>query len=165
MKPTHYCQNCDWRGTESQLDDIQDLHQRVDPGEPMPAGECPECGALCHEIPADEKAIQAVQQKVLAQQLLLDQKRRLVTALAELATAAARIVEDDAKPTLVHMRELNRSRRRAVQLLDELSPQKTPRDLGLHGSPATEEEMAAENALLARPPKTKTTRNESPKPV
>lgn len=91
---------------------------------------------------------------------------QLITALADLATAAARIVEDDANPTLVHMRELNRSRSRACRLLAELSPQKTPRDLGLHGSPATEAEMAAENALLSRKPKTKTTRNhESSKPV
>jgi len=41
-------------------------------------------------------------------------------ALGQLAAAAARIVEDDDKPTLVHMRELNRCRSRAVQILGKL---------------------------------------------
>lgn len=43
------CQSCDWRGPESKLALIKDLTMRVSAGEPMPAGECPECGALCHE--------------------------------------------------------------------------------------------------------------------
>src|SRR3954468_5859162 len=41
------CQNCDWRGPDEDLREIKDLHQRVDPGERMPSGECPKCGALC----------------------------------------------------------------------------------------------------------------------
>jgi hypothetical protein len=43
------CPNCDWRGLESFLKPIKDADQRVAPGEPMPNGECPHCGALCHE--------------------------------------------------------------------------------------------------------------------
>lgn len=46
------CQNCDWRGPTVDTREIKDLHQRVDPGEPMPSGECPECGALCQ--PTDD---------------------------------------------------------------------------------------------------------------
>lgn len=42
-----YCQNCDWEGEEADCNPIKDLHQRVAAGEPMPAGECPKCGALC----------------------------------------------------------------------------------------------------------------------
>lgn len=46
------CQNCDWEGTESQLGqelcNVPDLFQRISPGELVPVGECPECGALCH---------------------------------------------------------------------------------------------------------------------
>lgn len=42
------CPNCDWSGPEDDLDEIIDLGQRVSGGEPMPAGQCPECGALCH---------------------------------------------------------------------------------------------------------------------
>ena len=40
------CQNCDWRGLVSECDEISDIAERVAPGETMPAGECPECGAL-----------------------------------------------------------------------------------------------------------------------
>ncbi len=44
-------------------------------------------------------------------------ERLLEQALNALAAAAARIVEDDAKPTLLHMRELNRRRSAAARLL------------------------------------------------
>jgi predicted RNA-binding Zn-ribbon protein involved in translation (DUF1610 family) len=40
------CNNCDF--ASDQLDNIKDIFDRVDPGELMPAGECPECGALVH---------------------------------------------------------------------------------------------------------------------
>jgi len=41
------CQDCGWEGDASDCLPISDLHERVAPGEPMPAGECPDCGALC----------------------------------------------------------------------------------------------------------------------
>lgn len=43
------CQNCGHQfWDDQQLDEIQDLTQRVMPGEPMPAGQCPDpdCKAL-----------------------------------------------------------------------------------------------------------------------
>lgn len=46
---TYACQNCDWTGSHDELNDIKDYDERVAPGEPEPTGECPECGALCHE--------------------------------------------------------------------------------------------------------------------
>jgi hypothetical protein len=52
MSDTIYdCPNCTWRGTE--LDGVDDLFDRVNPGELMPAGECPECGALVELPDAD----------------------------------------------------------------------------------------------------------------
>ena len=46
------CPNCGWTGDEDdlgcQLCDVPDLLQRIDAGEEVPAGECPECGALAH---------------------------------------------------------------------------------------------------------------------
>lgn len=46
---TYACQNCTFTTTDrDQLRTVADISQRVEPGEPMPAGECPECGALCH---------------------------------------------------------------------------------------------------------------------
>lgn len=44
------CNNCDWKGLESglrcDLGGIEDLFERIDPGDEVPAGECPECGCL-----------------------------------------------------------------------------------------------------------------------
>lgn len=44
------CQNCDWSGAIESCKPVQRLHERVAPGEPMPAGECPKCGALCQPV-------------------------------------------------------------------------------------------------------------------
>jgi len=48
------CGNCGRVLAEAELThvfpDIPDLTQRITPGEPVPAGECPECGALVHGI-------------------------------------------------------------------------------------------------------------------
>ena len=55
----HRCQNCDATLKNDEIvQDIRDLHQRVSPGEPCPSGECPHCGALCHEIdqPGDKSS-------------------------------------------------------------------------------------------------------------
>ena len=41
------CQNCGRKWHDELLEDIKDLTKRVAPGEPMPSGECPDCGALC----------------------------------------------------------------------------------------------------------------------
>lgn len=47
------CDNCDWKGTEADLEvtlgAIPHLADRLDVGGTVPAGECPECGALAYE--------------------------------------------------------------------------------------------------------------------
>lgn len=50
------CQNCGklWREKDL-INPIPDLHERVDPGEKMPNGECPGCGAVAHEEETDEE--------------------------------------------------------------------------------------------------------------
>lgn len=53
---TYQCQNCLKIWHESQLKtEIPDLQERVAPGETMPAGECPECGALCHQLDNEDE--------------------------------------------------------------------------------------------------------------
>lgn len=47
------CECCFKQWPIQALKPISDLLQRVIPGEPMPAGECPECGGLCHLGHAD----------------------------------------------------------------------------------------------------------------
>lgn len=48
---TNQCQDCRALHEDGALiTPIPDIHQRVAVGEPMPAGECPSCGALCHPV-------------------------------------------------------------------------------------------------------------------
>lgn len=44
------CQNCSEQYHLDDLNPIQDIFERVAPGEIMPGGECPDpdCGAVCH---------------------------------------------------------------------------------------------------------------------
>lgn len=51
------CQNCPWEGPSSECKPIKNLLERVAPGEPMPCGECPQCGALCHPSAEDDEDI------------------------------------------------------------------------------------------------------------
>jgi hypothetical protein len=48
------CRNCDWTGTEDQLGrqlgEIHHLIEKIEPGEIVPYGECPECGCLCFAV-------------------------------------------------------------------------------------------------------------------
>ena len=58
MKDMCQCENCSLRFNS--LDDIirvwdmNDFFERVNPGETMPYGECPKCGAVVHAIPEGE---------------------------------------------------------------------------------------------------------------
>lgn len=49
------CQNCLSRWGQADLNEVRHLSMRVAPGERMPSGECPECGAVCHPV-AEEAA-------------------------------------------------------------------------------------------------------------
>ena len=44
------CGNCGWHGKAAKTLPIQDLEERITPGEEVPVGECPECGCLCHLV-------------------------------------------------------------------------------------------------------------------
>lgn len=51
------CQNCGLVLDEDDLKEIRHLSERVAPGEEMPSGECPQCGAVCHPTNAKVKPI------------------------------------------------------------------------------------------------------------
>ncbi len=46
--PLCECANCGFRAPNDELDQIHDFWSRVNPGEIMPHGQCPECGAFCY---------------------------------------------------------------------------------------------------------------------
>mgnify|MGYP001610085038 CR=1 FL=1 len=52
------CADCGWQGPANDLDMIADIQERVDAGCEVPAGQCPECGALAY---LDSKALETEQ--------------------------------------------------------------------------------------------------------
>lgn len=48
------CQDCQETFNDGDLAPIDDIYERVSPGEIMPSGECPKCGALCQPIDSTE---------------------------------------------------------------------------------------------------------------
>lgn len=42
------CDNCDWTGKTDDLESISDAQERLTPGGTVPAGQCPNCGALAY---------------------------------------------------------------------------------------------------------------------
>lgn len=49
--PEVKCDNCNWSGTADQTRPARDLWKRMDPGGPVPAGECPVCGCFAYQAP------------------------------------------------------------------------------------------------------------------
>jgi hypothetical protein len=45
-KGVYFCAECDWSGFEDDVDGIENASMRISPGEILPKGQCPECGAL-----------------------------------------------------------------------------------------------------------------------
>lgn len=58
------CQNCDWQGESEELHYIENMQERVAPGELAPEGQCPLCGALV--AVADEAVPDYVLEQVAA---------------------------------------------------------------------------------------------------
>lgn len=50
LPPLLVCQNCEGAWHADEVRPVRDLAERVGPGEPVPADECPECGAVVHPI-------------------------------------------------------------------------------------------------------------------
>lgn len=46
-----HCDDCEWEGTVEDLVFPDNIHQRVEGGERMPDGACPECDSLIHVDP------------------------------------------------------------------------------------------------------------------
>lgn len=49
-KPETQCLNCAKFWPLNKLDEVRDFALRTEPGEEVPAGECPECNCLCYIV-------------------------------------------------------------------------------------------------------------------
>ena len=54
----HKCWQCEKVFDADKLLGIEDLTQRIEPGQPFPSGECPECGFLCYPIKTRRRRIE-----------------------------------------------------------------------------------------------------------
>lgn len=51
--PQYQCDNCHFlidEASEEAMNPIRDLQERIEPGGVVPAGECPQCGALMYLV-------------------------------------------------------------------------------------------------------------------
>lgn len=49
------CDNCGKQWNHGEMEDISDFFDRTEPGGMVPAGQCPECGALCYPVETEEE--------------------------------------------------------------------------------------------------------------
>lgn len=89
--PKSKCQNCDEVFEDDELGVIKDIFERVEAGEPMPSGECPECGCLCHYEFQVENAEELKTELVKLQYQLWDAKYRTESIQEVLAKPASKL--------------------------------------------------------------------------
>ncbi|APH74132.1 hypothetical protein [Aquibium oceanicum] len=53
------CDDCGETHRADELDMVTDIEERISPGEIVPAGQCPSCGALAHLVNPPEYSAQA----------------------------------------------------------------------------------------------------------
>lgn len=107
------CDNCGHKCTAGDLGAIADAQERLYPGETIPAGECPECGACAYVIEAPK---------------ITTREAALVVALNELIGAATGAYEDARHGTLTNAVILSNARDKALATVAALFP-----DEGSHG--------------------------------
>jgi hypothetical protein len=50
------CGNCEMRWTDDELEDVDDLGDRMSPGDTYPSGQCPACHSLCTPVYGNKRA-------------------------------------------------------------------------------------------------------------
>jgi len=89
MSTTIYCcDNCDWKGTVDDMAPIDDIAERVHPGELHPAGQCPLCRALIEVADAD------VDEHTLRHCVDIHRRRAIEHAIKQLADSAMLSTDD-----------------------------------------------------------------------
>lgn len=95
-EPLCRCQDCAWTGPQQGLANpfawIDGLAERVSPNEIVPAGECPECGAVAHLSMTVEDRVSLLSQLV-AQGLTLGEVAQCMGVERDATEAAAKAVK------------------------------------------------------------------------
>jgi len=80
------CRECGWHGKKSEvlfgLTEVNDLPDRIEPGQEVPFGECPRCDALCYIAPPLDKD-SAFRKACKDQSLLSEEWEYTIEALTE----------------------------------------------------------------------------------
>ena len=88
MIPTAECQDCDWTGPAQLCAPLSNALQRIQPGDVMPAGECPECSAAAMLTTDDQEPCITVVTRSLPNQATHFTLRRSARDLATLMAIA-----------------------------------------------------------------------------
>ena len=95
------CDNCRATWSQAELKLIEDLHQRVDIGGVVPAGECPTCGALCYRV--DQDAFQTAHQRRIEEFMKLagqEVPEKATMPSAEIRKLRASLILEEALETI-----------------------------------------------------------------
>lgn len=131
------CADCDWTGAEEECNPLQNISERVGPGEIMPAGECPECGAVAHLIDEhrDEelgyedlirKEVEAIRRDFTEAHKKGYRSDEAMEALSKHLERAEKLLSEQnhvrAQFAVAHYNERLSAIKAAVQLIDKESP-------------------------------------------
>jgi hypothetical protein len=88
----HECQNCEMVWEADELNGIENIYERVEAGEPIPSGQCPDCGALCH--PVKNPAAEGLKDDEIRLRLTIDVRYEMGrTNAADLAKVLVKAVD------------------------------------------------------------------------
>ncbi len=102
MMPTATCQYCGWNGPADRCGPLENAWERVEPGDPMPAGACPKCkaSALLDET-RHEPCIKIVTTRV--------PERATKFGVRSTAQSLADVMWDSSRPWSYRVEDLDRS--------------------------------------------------------
>ena len=102
MMPTATCHYCGWNGPVDQCGPLKNAWERVEPGDVVPAGECPKCNAsaLLDET-RHEPCIKVATTRV--------PERATKFGVRSTAQSLANVMRDSSRPWIYRVEELDRA--------------------------------------------------------
>ena len=102
MDKLYRCNNCAFQTDEHEaFSDVENLRERLEPGDIMPSGQCPECGCFVHEYTAEFMVMMAAPRLLAACKAMLDAEALIdddyyteIAAAESLARAAIQLATE-----------------------------------------------------------------------